>query len=147
MGVTIPVPMGIRDRTIYQTMVKMARSISRSAIITIEDSGIVPVSDDPSVSNSAQFVLQESFEVVTNVTWEEFNSDNNVWRFTAGFLEGSVGYTPGDPKNPSVYLDVTEKPISLSDKTPYVELSIDMWVRGIDTIAGTTIQWKARKLS
>jgi len=148
MAVAVPIPMGIRDRVIYQTLVKLARVLQRSAIITLESSGTVDITEDLSVSNTPNYSLQESFSVNTGVTWEDYNNDTSVYDFSAGFTSGNVGFTPGDPKEPSVYLSNTIQPVSLSDLEPTVYVLVELWVRGIDSIgAGSSFTWKAKKIN
>ena len=147
MGVTVPVSMNIKDRSVYQTLQKMAKALSRSAIITLVQTDTVSITDDGAITNTGSYALQESFEVTTGIPWEDFNKDDEIYSFTAGFSAGTIGFTPGDPNEPSVYLEVKVKPVSFSDDDDNIKLTIDFYVRGITSVTGGEFLWKAKKLN
>mgnify|MGYP000943697342 CR=1 FL=1 len=61
-------------------------------------------------------------------------------------LKGDIGYTEGDPNLPSAYVNTTVKAPSFGDNDTNVILQMDLYVRAIDSISGSTIEWKIKKL-
>jgi len=145
MGTIVPIPMGIKDRAVYSSLLRIARSLARSTIISVKQTGTIPVADDLAIPNTPNYVLQESYQVVTGLSFEEFNSDTAMYQFTAGIV-GDIGYTIGDPDLPSAYVDIKANSPSFGDADQNVILIMELYVRNIDSIQNSNIEWKIKKL-
>lgn len=144
MGIVVPIPMGIKDRGIYAALVKIARGLSKAVIMTIISEDTADIADDAAVPNSASFQLQESFEIDTGVPWIDYNNNENLYSFTAGFEDGDVVF---DTSEGQVYLDVKVAPVSLADTNANVLILVDLYTKKVTSILNASFRWKVRKLS
>ena len=144
MGVVVPIPMGIKDRGIYAALVKLARGLAQSLIVKVVSEDTAAITDDAAVPNSASFQLQESFEIDTGVPWTDYNNNENVYSFVAGFESGDVIF---DTSAGQVYLDVKVAPVSLADTDANVLIIVDLYTKKVTSILNASFRWKVRKLS
>lgn len=147
MGFIVPIPKGIKDRAVYQALIKLARGLSRATSLVIENEGTVAATDQPAIGGGANFTLVESIEVDTGILWTDYNRSENVYLFNAGFLTGNVvengGGASGDP---SIYVDVVVKPFSYNLVRQTVRVTLEIYCRRIDSYTDLTLEWKAKYL-
>lgn len=146
MGIAVPIPQSIKERGVYQSLLKIARALQRTTIISIPATGTIAVTDDPTIPNTPNFVLLETFQVDTGIEYTDFIADENIYNFKAGVIQGDATFTPGDPNQPAFEVEVRVEPISLGD-TSTVELEINVYTRGITAISNVVVEWKAQKLN
>jgi len=144
MGIVVPIPMGIKDRGIYAALVKLARGLSQALIVNVIAEEIQAITDDASVPNTASFQLQESFEIDTGVPWIDYNNNDNIYSFVAGFEEGDVIF---DTSAGQVYIDVKVAPVSLAELDANVLLLVDIYTKKVTSVLNASFRWKVRKLS
>ena len=131
MGITVPIPTGIKERGVYQALLKIARALQRTPLIDVYSEGTEAIADNLAITNTANFVTLESFIIDTGLPYNEYIDPKIIHEFKAGITSADLTYTPADPNLPAIEVTVEVRPIALSEATPTVELFLEVKTRGI----------------
>tara|TARA_R110000851_G_scaffold41082_2_gene103315 strand:+ start:2105 stop:2533 length:429 start_codon:yes stop_codon:yes gene_type:complete len=142
MATAVPIPMGIKDRPVYQALIKLSRALQRSATVFLEATGKVSITDNPSITNTANWAELESFEVDTGIPLVEYEADTSTYSFTTHYESSEFTSASGDA---ATALVVSSPIYKLGRDTIFIQITLN--VRSINTVVNTSVVWKARKTS